>query len=329
MKRLAGIDRFRLIAALLVIANHTAAFSFLGEETDYLLTYCLGRTAVPFFFMVSGYFVIGPWLEKEAGSRDRLFRFLGNTLLLYLISTILYLPLMIRGHLLPNSIGGWLRMIVFDGTYYHLWYFPAVLLGTAVLAALRGLPFSAIGIITFLLYVVGIGGDAWYGFFSRADVLKNAYEMLFSVCSYTRSGLFFSPFFLWLGAAERRRPCCSTAAVWIFYSFLAAEGIMTYLARIQRFTSMYFSLAPLMYALFGSLCIWKTKVPADAARLSLLVYILHPAVITVIVHFCGAAVQNSDVLFLAVSAASFAAARFILKIGRWIDERKEKSMDHD
>lgn len=321
MKRLAGIDRFRLAAAVLVIANHTAAFSFLGERTDYLLTYCLGRVAVPFFFMISGCFVIGPWLGRKPGSGRRLVRFLKNTTLLYAGSTVLYLPLMIRGHLLPDSIGGWLRMIVFDGTYYHLWYFPAVLLGTAVLAALRGLPFGTVGILTFLLYAAGVGGDAWYGFFSQADMLKSGYDMLFSACSYTRSGLFFAPFFLWLGAAERRRPCRSAAAVLIFGSFLAAEGIMTYLAGIQRFTSMYFSLAPLMYALFGILCTWKTEAPKDAEKISLYVYVLHPAVIAAVQHFCSGAL-----LFPAAAAASFAAAWILVNIRRWFDE--QKSLDH-
>lgn len=57
----AGIDFFRIFAAVLVIAIHTAPFSVISGDLDFLLTYCLGRIAVPFFLMTTGYFVLGPW----------------------------------------------------------------------------------------------------------------------------------------------------------------------------------------------------------------------------------------------------------------------------
>ena len=43
------IDKFRLVAALLVIAIHTAPFASVDESLDYVLTYGVGRIAVPFF----------------------------------------------------------------------------------------------------------------------------------------------------------------------------------------------------------------------------------------------------------------------------------------
>ena len=54
-KRYAGLDRFRLVAAVLVVAIHTAPLSDLSETLDFFVTYCAGRLAVPFFLLLTGY----------------------------------------------------------------------------------------------------------------------------------------------------------------------------------------------------------------------------------------------------------------------------------
>ena len=80
------LDRFRLLAAFLAVCNHTAPLAGLAPEADFWLTRVLARLAVPFFFIVSGYFLAkGQW--KHTG------RFLRKTLLLYLAAVALYLPL--------------------------------------------------------------------------------------------------------------------------------------------------------------------------------------------------------------------------------------------
>ena len=52
------LDRARLAAALLVVAIHTSPLSSFSAEGDFFLTRVLARTAVPFFFMVTGQFVL-------------------------------------------------------------------------------------------------------------------------------------------------------------------------------------------------------------------------------------------------------------------------------
>lgn len=61
-KNYAYIDWFRLPTALMVIAIHTAPFSGINPVLDTIVTYGLGRIAVPFFFMTTGYFVIAPYV---------------------------------------------------------------------------------------------------------------------------------------------------------------------------------------------------------------------------------------------------------------------------
>ena len=52
-----------------------------------------------------------------------------------------------------------------------------------------------------LLYLVGLGGDSYYGLVAPVPALKGLYEGIFVLCSYTRNGLFFARCFLLLGAA--------------------------------------------------------------------------------------------------------------------------------
>ena len=52
-----ALDRFRLLAAALVVAIHTSPLATCSALGDFWLTRVLGRVAVPFFLMVSGYFL--------------------------------------------------------------------------------------------------------------------------------------------------------------------------------------------------------------------------------------------------------------------------------
>lgn len=54
---------FKVIAALLVVAIHTSPLTTYSPDGDFLLTRSLARVAVPFFFMVTGQFVLGKVLQ--------------------------------------------------------------------------------------------------------------------------------------------------------------------------------------------------------------------------------------------------------------------------
>ena len=65
-----NIDRFRLLAAWMVVAIHTLPFASFGGAWDDVLTLTLGRVAVPFFFMTSGFFLFrGGFSDRESLAR--------------------------------------------------------------------------------------------------------------------------------------------------------------------------------------------------------------------------------------------------------------------
>lgn len=58
-KEYAGIDVFRVVAAILVAAIHISPLVSYNELADMVLTKIAARTAVPFFFMTTGFFLLG------------------------------------------------------------------------------------------------------------------------------------------------------------------------------------------------------------------------------------------------------------------------------
>ena len=314
-----AIDRFKLLAAFLVIAIHTSPLTFISPEADYILARVLARVAVPFFFMVTGYFVLPKALEDGAYG----LAYLKRIGLIYLISMALYLPVGIyAGHFKGAGVISILKMIFLDGTFYHLWYLPALILGFAVL--LRALPLPAAGTVCGLLYLIGLFGDSYYGLIGEESFVYSIYQGLFHLFEYTRNGLFYTPVFLFLGyTLTQRRPSFALAAGAPGGSFglLLGEGIILKLAEAQRHDSMYFFLLPVMYFLFSALLENCTEehqksFPKD---LPLFIYLLHPlfiilvrggAKVTKLTFF----VDNSLAHYTAVAVSTFAGALILTKL---------------
>ena len=233
-----ALDDFRWIAVILVVANHTRS----AEGPFLWLLTVLRRVAVPYFLMVSGYF-LGRDGWRSTG------RFLKRTALLYGVGVLLYLPLnWYAGQLSPDFP----RQVVFDGSFYHLWYLPALLLGTPAAWLLSRLGRRKALLIAGGLYLIGLGGDSYYGLLPEG--VTGFYDVVFQVFTYTRNGLFYVPLFLLLGAAGvtlGRR--VSLAGFLISLSMLVSEALLLRGAGVQRFDSMYVCFPFLMVFLFSLL----------------------------------------------------------------------------
>ena len=298
---LGGFDRFRLPAALLVVAIHTGPLLSVSPLANDLLTDIWGRIAVPFFFAVSGWFLV-PRLRREGAAA--LGPFLKKTLLLYLLSALLYLPLNLYNHTLADSGASLLRDIFFNGTFYHLWYFPALALGACIVWALvRGLGRWA-WLPAVLLYLVGLLGDSWYGLTAALPPLRAAYEGMFLCFDYTRNGLFSTPIFLLLGGwlaqrPRRNRPGLYGAGLLASLVLLTAEGLLVKHFDLSRFDALYLTL-PLCV---GFLLLWLAALELPAAPAlrgwTAAIYVLHPWCIVLVrggarvVGLTGLLVDNS------------------------------------
>lgn len=301
-----ALDWFRLAAAVLVVCIHTGPLSTVSPGWDFWLTRVLARTAVPFFLMVTGYFLArGGWGNTG--------RFLKKTALTYLAAVALYLPLnLYNGGCGPLE---WVKKLLIGGTLYHLWYFPAVLFGVVVVRALSRLPLPAAFAIAGCLYLIGLGGDGYWGLLSDLPGPSAFYGAVFTLSGYTRNGLFYAPLFLLLGAAGHRwSKRVSLAGAALSLAAMTGEGFLLRGLEWQRHDSMYLALPLCMAFLFSLLLGFNSGEDRRARRLSLLVYLLHPWMIVLVrggakaLKLTGLLVDNSLGHFFAVLAFTFAAA---------------------
>lgn len=330
--RIGKIDDFKWLAAFLVAAVHTSPLESVSATADFILTRVLARVAVPFFMMVTGYFVL--YAAVEEGSFQRILHSLKKLGLLYLAVTLLYLPVQaykLAGGEAVLSPGVLCRAVFFDGTYYHLWYLPAVMMGLPIcfllLRTAGGYAYAA----AMVLYVIGMFGDSYYGFVLKAPALRQIYERIFSISSQTRNGLFFAPLFLLLGygvAAGRKESTARRSRRLFFVSLLlmCAEALWLRLGTEQEHNSMYLLLPVCMTALFDALLagavVWDIRRGTFYKKGPMLFYFLHPMVILAVRAFVKLTKLNfilevSPVYYLAVTAGSLCAAYICLKAGQY------------
>jgi len=325
----AGLDYFKLLAAVLVIAVHTSPLLSLHAEADFVLTRIIARVAVPFFFMATGFFMLPQYLDGSAKRGEGMRTFIRKTSLLYLAAILLYLPVNVyAGYFKENSLGArLLKDIVFDGTFYHLWYLPASLLGAVIVLAITRLSdkLAVLFVVTGILYLIGLLGDSYFGLIQNMEPANSFYTMMFGLFDYTRNGIFLAPIFLALGAAmgRRQQPLpikTSLTGLTVSFALLMTEGLLLHSFSLQRHDSMYVMLLPSMYFLFQLLINWRAPVDNSFRKMSMLIYIIHPLWIIVIRGFAKLTrlqpllIDNSFIHFTAVTAASIISAFLLTKL---------------
>jgi surface polysaccharide O-acyltransferase-like enzyme len=181
MNRILSVDSFRLAAIIGVIAIHTSPFKLQepGQNEVYQYIYItinqLARFAVPFFFVISGYFwgiklrMGRPPAELSGDAAKRLFFLFIAWCLIYL------LPLNI-GAFFKYGILGQLKVVywnivylienpvvlIMQGTKAHLWFFVGLLFSLAISAVfVEKKWFRSLLVLSLVLYVTGVFSKAY------------------------------------------------------------------------------------------------------------------------------------------------------------------------
>lgn len=328
-KQSGALDAFRVLAVFLVIANHTSPLLSIHEEADFILTRIVSRVAVPFFLMVSGYFLYNAMEQRDW---RHILRFCKKIAILYGISIVLFLPLNVyAGHY--HGEYGWVRFIkdlFFNGTFYHLWYLPGLILGIVIVAYLT-MQFGQVKAlwISFVLYGIGLLGDSYYGIAVNIPMMKQFYDGVFILFDYTRNGIFMVPIFLMMGMFIHKRKAkvklsYSIVALIVSLILLIVEGMVLHGESLQRHDSMYIMLIPTMYLLFVVLLQCRGRNSKTLRDLTTAMYIIHPWMIVVVrfiakgLHIENILIANHLLHYVAVSLLSllFGLLWIILKRNR-------------
>lgn len=330
------IDHFKVVAAILVIAIHTGPFTTYSDYADFLFTGIVARLAVPFFFIASGFLLFQKLKGDPAQDKVTIHRYVSKIGMLYVIAILLYVPVnLYAGYFTYDfSMYSLLKDIIFDGTMYHLWYFPALIIGVYLAYFLYSrVPFSYVLGIAGMLYILGLLGDSYYGFTEQNEWLRAFYTQMFALFDYTRNVFFFAPIYLILGAWIAKRPSAPKSRNVVAFCFatsfvlMLVEGMILNDSKLPRHDSMYVFLVPTVYFLFQLLLLQKGRGGPYIRQLTTWIYILHPLCI-VAVRGIGKATGSSSVLvsnsfihFVAVTLLSVLVAHVIV---RFLSRKKPK-----
>ncbi len=278
------IDRMRMVAAILVVSIHISPLLQLNATADFILTRIVGRLAVPFFFITTSYFLF----INGYPSNEKIKKTLIQLSQWYLLSMLIYFPIMIYNHYFQSSdLFIIIKDLLIDGTFYHLWYFPAVMIGIIIVLVLKKyFSIKVSFIVTLFLYFIGLCGDSYYGVI-QVPIIKDFINGLFQYMDYTRNGFFFAPLFLMIGVfitEHQSRLTLKGNIVLLVISFLlmSLEAQKIHMLEIVKHDSMYILLPVVSYFLFQLLILHQGERHKNMKDISLYIYIIHPMMIVIV-----------------------------------------------
>lgn len=267
MKRqYASIDIARYVSALLVVCIHTFPFLEISETFNTYFIHTVCRLAVPFFFTTSGFFFFRNYdSENEDLNETRLKKALIRLFRIYLIWTIIYLPYTIFDYTHTGFhikyLFTYVRDFFLNGSYYHLWFLPALMLADVIVYCLykkKGLNFTLL--ITFILYFVGYLINVYTPIWESIPGISFFFGFFTKTLSTARNGIFFGPMFIAIGLLlSRTRRLPKKVSLISFVLFFAEVSLYRHFGILRDLTSMYICLVPAIYFLVNYLL--KVNIP--------------------------------------------------------------------
>ena len=272
MKRNYSVDVLRLIGAFAVIVIHIG-FTRAPWEAQIRL---LARFAVPFFFLVSGYFFEKKW---KTDGQNAFASTILNLLSIYLVANLVYLPVNIATALSKGSPVVLHLPTVLLGTWVHLWFMAAMIVGCLFLWIIfthrlqKLLPYCSIGFFALML-------------------LSEAYSFLGFRYNMELARTFLSVPLLYVGMQLSKHEVEKKGNL-IFFSLLAVLGLAAhmgetlwlYYAKNVAIGKLQFYITTTLMAA-GFLCLsLKLEMPKPnwmsewGKKYSLLIYLYHPLVL--------------------------------------------------
>lgn len=157
-----SIDIFRYLCAVMVVAIHIHPFMDINVKLGYVCTQILPRIGVPFFFTVAGYF----YVQKFEKNPQIFSHYIKRLLKTYIAWSVFYYLVEFcgRGYKYPREfIHGCLYQFVISGSYYHFWFFPALIFSVFLVTLLYKLKCGKLLIpLSIGMYMIGCLGCSYY-----------------------------------------------------------------------------------------------------------------------------------------------------------------------
>lgn len=261
MHKYKGIDIGRLIFACLIPLLHIG----MSDQVSFVVKQYFSRLGVPFFFAVSGMFLIKS-VNKNGGTVafKKYALKIGRMLFIWLV---IYLPILVL-----RQGGVSIREILFK-TPAFLWYLTALLVASVPFCLVRNR--KTLLWTSFALYVFGtLFGEAYSWFTGGISV----YESVFIT---TRNGLFFWLPMMCIGEVSWNMDKTSLPGILIGSGVFIAE--VTFVCLHSDPGSMYLTLPGLIFLLVIAFRNWNPNVNTTwFSGISSAIYLMQFGVITVV-----------------------------------------------
>ena len=291
--RLSGPDALRFVAFCAVVVLH--ALGDTSGQPGAALVGNVMRFAVPFFFLLSGYFLSG-----TASFSTILLRTLRRLVPVFLVWLVIYM--WAAGDLATFGRPALMaRYLVTGGPAYHLWFLPALGIGIVIVAAMRR--FSVLlALLAMGLFVFGLAFGAYRDALHLPDLPIGS-----------RNGPFFSVPFIALGylAAQRSIPSAGVGVA-VALAGLTLQCVESFVLSSGWKTSAsadYFvGTAPFAFGILVLSFHLKnspvTKWTAELGRTALWMYCIHALILSMLANY----VQGISLILATIGVCILTAA---------------------
>lgn len=267
------IDILKFIFAVAIVSLHVH-ITGIGS----IVLQCFSRIGVPFFFAVTGYYIMNSDSEKLVGVRVKKY-VLHSAKLLFVWYTV-YFPLILRRYNSTNDIKIIVKEFLFKAPAF-LWFLPAGIVGILLLYFLKNKLRLAF-IISICLWVIGTVGNSYLVFWSKLENL--AYYDLFIT---TRNGLFYAfpimTFTVFVMKSKLTEFLQMKKWQFLFVLLYIAEVFLVNCHAGVQDTSMYFMLPIITCIVFNAALNSKLKRDNfNISHLSTGIYVMQFGLITVL-----------------------------------------------
>lgn len=183
-----AIDFCKFICAIMVVAIHCPPLDDFSTILSFVLKNIFCRVAVPFFFIAAGFF-----FKNKINQRKKAVGYVSRLLILYIIYTIIYMPLAWKLGWM-NDLKTYIRKSIMIRSYIHLWFFVALIMAVILLYFFVNQLRMTDKILVFvavILYIIGVIGNA-YVTILPSDIQNNVWiSAYYKYFETTRNGIFF------------------------------------------------------------------------------------------------------------------------------------------
>ena len=262
------IDILRLVASLFIIFLHIRY----GVKNQWMIVIIrlMARWAVPFFFMVSGYF----YQKSLESAPDAALRVnLTKILSIIIIANIVYIPMAYLNHHL------FLLQNLFTGDYFHLWFLHALLIGFIAVYGLYKLKaggFLSLA-IALLIYAAVLLSHSYTFVIGYAPADKNAFVPFLSIPFMIAGTVFYKK----NGIKNKVTLLVGIIAATVGFIIQLAEvkQISTYAGGDMQFPQFLFGTPVFATGMFIIALKWNLKselLGKWGRNYSLFIYLYHP-----------------------------------------------------